>query len=50
MRHWIIANGQEKDLDISPIEKKFIDYRKIYVLQLARENINRVNPGSPAYL
>ncbi len=50
MKHQITVDGQERQIDIRPMDEDFIVYRKMYVPPLTRENIGRVNPGDADYL
>ena len=45
MKHQITVDGQERQIDIRPMDEDFIVYRKMYVPPLTLENIGQVNPG-----
>lgn len=45
MKHRIEIDGQQRDIDIRPMDEGFIVYRKMYVPPLTPENISKINPG-----
>jgi hypothetical protein len=50
MKHSILLDGGERDIDIRAMDESFIVYRKMYLPPLTPENIGSVRPGDPAGL
>jgi len=50
MRHTILIDGDERDIDIQAMDESFIVYRKMHVPPLTPANIGSVRPGDPAGL
>jgi hypothetical protein len=49
-RHRIISDGQEREIDIRPMDESSIVCREMYVPPLSPQHITRVNAGDPAQL
>ena len=45
MKHRIVVDGQERDIEIRAMDEKFIVYRKMFAPPLTPENIGKVNPA-----
>lgn len=45
MKHSIVFEEQDRDIDIRPMDERFIVYRKMYAPPLTPANIGSVNPG-----
>jgi hypothetical protein len=43
MKHPITIDGQQREIDIRPMDEDFIVYRKMYAPPLTRDNIGRIN-------